>query len=400
MKQKIVIISNYYPPEMGAAANRIKNLAEGLQQKGNEITVICPLPNYPKGKIFKKYQNKFSIEEVTNAIKVKRYWIFPSKSKNAIVRFISMLSFAWSFWFSFFYFLRRKPDVFIINSPPLLVALSALILSKFLRCKTILNVSDIWPLSALELGVIKRGFFYSFFEKVEKINYRLADKIIGQSEETITHISQIVHKDFLVYRNVPKYKKHIPKEKSPHNIKIVYAGLLGYAQGVLAICKELNFKKLGAELHIYGAGMEEEEIIEITKKQDKNIYFHGVKTTSEIKKEIRKYDVGFVPLKNKIYGAFPSKIFELTQLGVPIIYVGAGEAAKIIGEEKIGFFCEPEDYSNLVRIIINFNNMTPIDYNRISVNGLSLHENKYKLEYQLDLLIDFISDKKVLEELR
>ena len=205
MNQKIVIVSNYYPPEMGAAANRIKNLAEGLQQKGNEITVICPLPNYPKGEIFKKFKNKFSSKQVINNITVKRYWIFPSKSKNTFIRLISMLSFAWSLWFSIFNFLRKKPDVFIINSPPLLVALSALILSKFSRSKTILNVSDIWPLSALELGVINRGIFYSFLEKIERFNYKLADKIIGQSEETIIHVSKIVNKDFLVYRNCLLY---------------------------------------------------------------------------------------------------------------------------------------------------------------------------------------------------
>jgi glycosyltransferase involved in cell wall biosynthesis len=181
LSKKIVIISNYYPPEMGAAANRIRNLAEGLQQKGNEVIVICPLPNYPKGKIFKKYSGKFSVKEVTNKIKIKRYWIFPSKSKNAFIRLISMLSFAWSLWFSVFSFLKRKPDVFIINSPPLLVGLSGLLLSKILKGKTILNVSDIWPLSALELGVIKRGFFYTLFERIEKTNYKLAYKIIGNS---------------------------------------------------------------------------------------------------------------------------------------------------------------------------------------------------------------------------
>ncbi|MEE9409068.1 MAG: glycosyltransferase family 4 protein [Polaribacter sp.] len=386
--EKIVIISNYYPPEMGAAANRIKNLAEGLINKGNDVTVICPLPNYPQGKIFKNYKNKFFVSETVNNVKVKRFWIFPSKSTNAFIRLLSMLSFSWALWFSFFSFLRKKPDVFIVQSPPLLVAFSGLILSKFLGCKNILNVSDIWPLSALELGVIKKGFFYSLLEKVEKVNYKLADKIVGQSEETISHINKLVQKDFLVYRNVSDYEEYQPKEKSNGNLKIVYAGLLGYAQGVLKVCKQINFKELDAELHIYGAGMEEEELKKFIKDKESNIFFHGIKNSKEIKEEIRKYDVGFVPLKNKIYGAVPSKIFELMQLGVPVLFFGEGEGVNIIEREGIGFTCNSGDFSNLKKSIISYIDLNKVDYKKLSKRSLSIHKHEYNLENQLNKLFE------------
>ncbi|WP_105048966.1 glycosyltransferase family 4 protein [Polaribacter butkevichii] len=390
MSKNIVIISNYYPPEMGAAANRIKNLAEGLKNKGNKVTVICPLPNYPKGKIFEKYSRKFFVKENIEEITVKRYWIFPSKSKNAIVRLFSMLSFAWSFWFSIFSLVRKKPDVFIIQSPPLLVALSGLLLSKVLGCKNILNVSDIWPLSALELEVIKKGFFYSFLEKIEKTNYKLADKIIGQSEEIITHIKAVITKEFLVYRNVPVYREYDVKEKSRGNLKIVYAGLLGYAQGILKICDEINFKELGVELHIYGAGMEENEIKEFAANADNNVFFYGVRTASEIKDEIRKYDIGFVPLKNKIYGAVPSKIFELMQLGIPILYVGSGEAVELIKNQKLGVFSDPNDVKRLKANISFFKEMNNSDYIMYSKNNINAHLNEFNLELQMEKFQNFI----------
>ena len=391
MSKNIVIISNYYPPEMGAAANRIKNLAEGLKSKGNKVTVMCPLPNYPKGKIFEKYSGKFFVEEIVEEIIVKRYWIFPSKSKKAIVRLFSMLSFAWSFWFSIFSLVRKKPDVFIIQSPPLLVALSGLLLSKVLGCKNILNVSDIWPLSALELEVIKKGSFYSFLEKIEKINYKLADKIIGQSEEILTHIKGVVDTDSLIYRNVPNYRKFSVKEKSKGNLKIVYAGLLGYAQGILNICSEINFKEIGVELHIYGAGMEENEIKQFSEKSDNNIFFHGVKSAKEIKDEIRKFDIGFVPLKNKIYGALPSKIFELMQLGIPILYVGSGEAEEIIASKKSGLFSEPNDLKSLCKNISIFKQMDNSDYIMCSKNNINAHVNEFNLELQMEKLQHFIN---------
>lgn len=391
MGKSIVIISNYYPPEMGAAANRIKNLAEGLTEKGNDVTIICPLPNYPIGKIFEKYKNKFTVNESIEGIKVKRFWIYPSKSEKAIVRLFSMLSFAWSFWFSIFSFIRKKPDLFIIQSPPLLVALSGLLFSKLLGCKNVLNVSDIWPLSALELGVIKKGYFYSFLEKIEKVNYKLADKVIGQSEEIIAHIKTVIDKDFLVYRNVPNIKTYAVKEKSKGNLKIVYAGLLGYAQGVFHLCKEINFKELGAELHIYGAGMEENEIKKFAENSNNNVFFYGVRTAKEIKAEIRKYDIGFVPLKNKIYGAVPSKIFELFQLGIPVLYVGSGEAKEILDTYKSGLYSEPNDFINLNKNISIFQQMNAIDYSINSKNNITVHLEEFNLEKQMDKLQDFIN---------
>lgn len=390
MKKNIVIVSNYYPPEMGAAANRIRNLAEGLKDRGNKVTVVCPLPNYPKGEIFKSYKNKFSVSETINHVKVKRYWIFPSKSTNPILRLLSMLSFSWSMWFSIFSLLKNKTDVFIIQSPPLLVGFSGLLLSKFLRVKNILNVSDIWPLSAYDLGVIKKGVFYKFLEIIEKVNYRLANKIVGQSEETILHISKIVDKEFLVYRNVPKYEMSEPKTRNKENLKLVYAGLLGYAQGVLNICKRINFKDLDVELHIYGGGIEEEGIKELAKVKNSNIFFYGLKKNEEIKNEINKFDVGLVPLKNKIHGAVPSKIFELMQSGTPILFFGEGEGSKIVSDNNIGTSTNSDDINDLKNKILDFKEMVPNKFKEMSVNSLNLHYDKYHLECQLNNFIRFL----------
>lgn len=390
MKKKILIISNYYPPEMGAAANRIQQMAEGLKDKGNEVTVICPMPNYPYGKIQKLYQNKFTITENYHGVTIKRYWIYPSISKNIFLRFFSMLSFAMSLWFSVFTLFQKKPDICIVQSPPLLVAFSGLILSKLIGCKTILNVSDLWPLSAFELGAIKKNLLYRFLEKVEQLNYKIADKIMGQSNEIITHIKSKVKKDFLLYRNLPFYDEYRLKTRSKGRLKIVYAGLLGYAQGVYNICNQINFKALDVEFHIYGSGMEEAKILNFCKDKDVNVFFHGSKTVLEIKEEVRKYDVAIVPLATTIYGAVPSKIFELMQLGMPILYVGDGEASKIIKNKKIGMSSLPNDDVTLIQNITKFKKMSTETYNALVLNALLCHKDKYSLDIQINHLNQFI----------
>ena len=92
--KEILIISNYYPPEKGAAANRIEQLALKLKQNNYTVSVICPLGNYPKGELFTEYKGKFLVTEKRQDILVKRLWIYPSNSKNIVIRLLSIFSFS------------------------------------------------------------------------------------------------------------------------------------------------------------------------------------------------------------------------------------------------------------------------------------------------------------------
>ena len=123
--KEILIISNYYPPEKGAAANRIEQLALKLNQNKYKVSVLCPLGNYPKGELFPQYKGKFSVTENRDKITVKRLWIYPSVSKNILVRLISVLSFSLGL---FFYLLFKKtPSKVVVQSPPLLLSFIALL---------------------------------------------------------------------------------------------------------------------------------------------------------------------------------------------------------------------------------------------------------------------------------
>lgn len=391
-QDNIVIISNYYPPEIGAAANRIKNMAVGLTNNGYSVSIICPLPNYPEGRIFKNYRGRFVVYEKEQQVDINRYWKYPSNSKNVFVRFISMASFAITMWFSLYKLIKLKPKFVIVQSPPLFVAFSALLLSKLIRSKSVLNVSDLWPLSAFELGKLKKSFFYRFLEFIERKNYQMATKIIGQSNETINYIKKIVVKEFLVYRNVPMRSVTVYSKKREGSLKLVYAGLLGYAQGILNLCNQINFNELNVEFHIYGRGMEEKGIKEYVKCENTNVFYHGSFDSDEIKNEIVKYDIALVSLADSIYGAVPSKIFEMMQLKMPILFRGSGEGALIIKNESIGLNSASNDYNELINNIKLFSEMDDYTYNKFLQACEVAHNKKYNLEIEITKLRRFLSN--------
>ena len=120
-----------------------------------------------------------------------------------------------------------------------------------------------------------------------------------------------------------------------------------FEQGVLEIAKEIDFESLGMEFHIYGKGMEEKEIELFCNSNVTPIYFHGVFQPSEAYEILSKYDAAIVTLKNRIYGAVPSKMFELIQYEVPILYSGGGEGNEIIEKYQLGLTCKPGNYKSM-----------------------------------------------------
>jgi glycosyltransferase involved in cell wall biosynthesis len=394
---KITIISIFFYPEKGAAPFRITTLAQTLKKKGYDVEVITALPNYPTGKIFEGYKRKLRVIEKYDDISIRRYWHLPSNSNNPFLRIISMFSFAITIWFSLFHLLRSKPDFIIIQTPPLFVGLSSVWLSKLTKAKRILNVSDVWPLTALELGVVKKGLFYSFSEWVEKKMYKGSQLILGQSNEILQHVNKFVSYPSFLYRNLESVSPYLDNtpffNPSASKPKIVYAGLLGLAQGVYPIIQNIDFKQLGIEFHIYGNGVEQEKIEAfISENADCNIFYHGSIPKSEMPITLSKYHATIVPLTTRIYGAFPSKIFMGISNGLPIFFCGEGEGADFIKEHQIGWVAHSSDFKQLNENIKTFNSLSNDEYQTLRGNCRKLASNSCNINFQADSFDIFLKE--------
>ena len=334
LEKEILIITTYFPPETGAASNRIFALASQLKKNGYKVSVVSPLPNYPQGKVFKNYKNRFRVNENYEDISVTRLFIYASKSSNKFIRLLSILSYALVL---FFYLLFSKtPKRFIIQCSPLFVGYFAVLAGKIRRKSIIVNVSDLWPLAGLEMGILSRGFYYNMLEKTELFIYKNSPVIIGQSEEILKHIDKrlSVHsKTLFLYRNFPDFEiKSIPNQATTNEYKFVYAGLIGVAQGIEEICKNVEFPE-NSSFHIYGDGPMADEVESICLEKER-IFYHGSLSRQTLHEKLMVYDVTIIPLKNRVFGSVPSKIFEYSKLGLPILYFSEGEGADLV--EKLG----------------------------------------------------------------
>ncbi len=253
-------------------------------------------------------------------------------------------------------------------------------LGRMFSKKIILNVSDLWPLAGLEMGILKKGMYYSLLLKMERFCYRNATLIVGQSEEILSHISTFEkEKPSFLYRNIPDFDaRPIPESSPSEEIKIVYAGLLGMAQGIFEICEHITFPK-STSFHIYGAGTEAEKLQTL---QRPNIHFYGELEREALHKELQKYDIAFIPLIKRIYGSVPSKIFEYTRLGLPVLYFAGGEGGDIVKREALGWVVPVNNFEALQYFMdtISKEKLAYFPKERVQKNSLSAFNFKKQFE--------------------
>ncbi len=346
--KEILLVTNYFPPEKGAASNRMYSLAKALQDSGFIVHIVCPKPNYPTGQIFEGYKDGFYKKTTEDNLITHRLWLWASNSSNKFLRLLSMLSF--SFSLSLFFLFRKNPKTIFIQYSPVFVGFTAVFWSWLFRKKRILNVSDLWPLAGLEMGLLQKGLYYSILERMERFCYRKSSLIVGQSEEILSHVNEHCKTPTFLYRNIPDFiPPTIMKKPIEKPIKLVYAGLLGLAQGLAEICHKLKLPD-NIELHIYGSGPEAGIISDIKKK---NIIYHGEVDRNELHEALQQYDIAFIPLTNRIYGSVPSKIFEYTRLGLPVAYFAGGEGGYLVEKHQLGWNIPVSNFDALQDFIIS-----------------------------------------------
>lgn len=393
---KILLVTERYYPEVGAAPSRLTNMADGLRQQGAVVDILTSLPNYPQGRIYDGYRGHICKHEIINDGDVFRYWVYATISRSAFKRALNMISFAITIWLFAFKFRRcHSYDKVIIQTPSLFAATSAMWIFKSLyKRKCILNVSDIWPSTAVDMGVInENNKAYKSMLWCEKFLYRKADGIIGQSNEILDHVAKhSCSGKLFLYRNLQRYKVDRDYRQKKNPLRIAFAGMLGVAQDVYSIVENIDFRELGVEFHIIGGGNQFNLIQQYVQSHpDCNVFLHGVVPKDKMVEKYADIDASIVPLTVRIHGAFPSKIFDILPMGIPILFCGGGEGAEFVESRKVGFVSSPKDYNALRNNILKIKNLTPEEYQNLSANCIRITRKELDFNLQLERCYTFIS---------
>lgn len=392
---RVLLVAERYYPEVGAAPSRLTNMAEGLLQQGAEVDVLTSLPNYPQGRIFEGYRHRVSKHEIINNCNVYRYWIYATVSRSAVKRALNMVSFALSIWLFAFKVRRcRSYDYVIIQTPTLFVATSAMWLFKGVYSrKCILNISDIWPSTAVDMGAMKEGSMsYKTMLWCERYLYRKADGIFGQSCEILERVKELPNNNKLfLYRNLSKYVTDFNYREKGNPVKICFAGMLGVAQDIYSIVRNIDFKELNVEFHIIGGGNQYEEIKKFVDEHPGcNVVMHGFVSKNQMQEMYRQFDAAIVPLMSRIRGAFPSKIFDILPMGIPVLLCGEGEVADYVESRGVGYTSRPADYTALRNNIICIRDQASDAYCNMSAACISTTHDELDFDKQIKKCFEFI----------
>ena len=383
---KVLIVTQYYYPE----PFKISDICEELVKRGNEVTVLTGIPNYPMGEYYSGYLNK-KIEEKINGVRVIRTKLRPRK-KGAVNLFLNYLS----FWFQSAKCARRIKEKFDIvyawQLSPVFYVSSAHKYCKKNNVKLICYCMDLWPESLKAGGIRENSLVFKFFKYVSKKIYNYADEIVVSSPSFEKYLRDVIEYkkeiSFLPQHYVPKFKisdKRIMKRNDKP--VFLYAGNIGSVQQIDRII--MAFSEIDAELYICGNGSRYSECLDIVSKYNiNNVHLTGLLNVDELRTMYELADFCVLPLSNESYigKTIPAKMQEYFYYEKPILAAIDGDAKVIITDLGNGVVCDLNDLQSISESAKKMITKKE-EYKEKSRNAKIYFDDNYSLKKHVDNLI-------------
>jgi colanic acid biosynthesis glycosyl transferase WcaI len=372
---KILYVSQYFPPEMGAPAARAVELSRHWAAAGHEVTVLTAFPNHPTGVVPREYRDKLRrlvCREQIDGVNVVRTWLLPFPNRKAYERILNYSSFCASAA-STGLFLSR-PDVVIATSPQLLVGLSGWWLARCKRVPFVFEVRDLWPESLAAVGMgngnsllhrtLARiaGFLYRRSERIVVVTPAFEDYLVEHwrvPREKISVIENGVETDLFAPPAFTTNPATSLRGQLGFEGKFVvsYIGTMGMAHGletIISAAMQLQGTNPEIAFLLLGEGAEKEHIVALARERGlSNLRFIDQQPREKIPAYISASDVCLVLLKKAevFKTVIPTKMLEFMSCARPVILGVDGQARSILEEARGGLVIEPENAEALANAI-------------------------------------------------
>lgn len=366
---RILFLSDNFPPERNAPATRVYEHACYWVQAGHEVTVLTCAPNFPEGKVFPGYRNRWYAVEEIDGIRVARVKTFITANEGVVLRTLDYLSFMASALLAGLF--QEKPDVVISTSPQFFTAVAGWVLAGLRGKPYIFELRDLWPASIAAVGAMNGNGALRLLERLELFLYRRAAVVVP--------VTEAFEKD-LVRRGIPPEKisvvingvdlpRYAPRprdvelaDRAGLNGRFVvgYIGTHGMAhvlERVLDAAERLRHVPDVRFLFVGGGAGKTGLVEEAERRNLPNAVFLPPQPKEAMPRVWSLCDVALVHLKDTpvFSTVIPSKIFEAMGMGLPILIASPrGEAGGIVEREGAGMWIPPEDLAALAEAVLRF----------------------------------------------
>ncbi len=352
---RVLILTQYYPPEIGAPQTRLAAFARELRLRGHTVEVVTAMPNHLTGRVHDAYRRHFYKSETLDGVRVHRTWVYAATG-TGIKRMLNYLSFTCS---SIIGLAKAGPaDIVFVESPPLFLSIPGWIGARARRAAMVFNVSDLWPDSVRELGVMNDGVVMRLAEMLEAWSYRRASVVNAVTEGIASALrdhKRVPANKVRFFPNGIDVDTFVPRAGSVALAKklrlsgrpvFIYAGTHGIAQGLGSVLTAAKLVEEEADVVFVGSGPVKASLVQRARTENiSNVRFVEPVPLSEMPEYFSLATASIVPLVNSplMRGARPSKMFPSLACGVPVLYCGEGESAALISEAGAGLVAEPEN---------------------------------------------------------
>lgn len=356
---RIAYLSQYFPPEPGAPAARVSELAAAWVRAGHDVTVLTGMPNHPAGVVAPEYRGRVLAREEFEGARVVRTWLYAAANRGKIRRSLSYASFGTSaaLWGQLHI---HRPDVLVATSPQFLVGVAGRAISLSRRVPFVFEVRDLWPESIVAVGALPESHpVIRTLEAVEKHLYRAADAIVLVTDSFRDRLVErginpsklfVVKNGVDVGRFVPRPRTTALRERLGFGDRFVssYVGTHGMAHAldsILAVAERVKQDDRFRFLFV-GDGAERPRLEQLARSRAlSNVVFLGALPRDQMNDVYATSDLCLVPLRKAelFTTVIPSKIFEILAMERPILLSVDGEARKLVEASGGGRFVPPED---------------------------------------------------------